>query len=331
VRRSAQAARFAFAAVWMCVARAAPAAPAATFEELARNAAPVSDLGMLLWPFVDDCRRSNGDLDRARCETVRGFLKARLPGRTFLYTREDAEAVLASGYDARTKAVRLTVAGCLACKQLVEVGPGERRYVTLKMPSRGTSGGPVAAEAARASVGLATAADADRWTKDVQPFLRVELVFEPMDQPWTIGVSRGYAFNPVGVRVSNRCTGEVVFSQPPSGAEAPRDSQCAEPAGTDAAEAAEEPAETLAPAAINQALGEVRGALDACVDQFKMPGTARLVFVVAASGLVQSVKVQGSVAGTPLADCLSGVARKVSFPAFRGPVQRFTYPVTLRR
>src|SRR5581483_3559041 len=105
-----------------------------------------------------------------------------------------------SSYDPRTRALRLTVPGCLACRELVEVA-GERRYVTVRAPSRGPSGGPVAAELARASVPLATPVEAETWRRKVLPNLRVEVLFRPTDETWTIGSSRGQAFAPVGVRV----------------------------------------------------------------------------------------------------------------------------------
>jgi len=308
----------------------AGAAPGATFEDLAREAAPVHDLGMLLAPFVDDCRRAAGDVERSRCETVRGALRSRLPGRSFLFTRDGADGVVMTPFDPRTRSARLTVVGCLACKQLVEAAPGERRYVTLKAPTRGPSGGPVAAEVARASVNLASPADAEKWAKTVQPFLRVELLFRPADQPWVVGVSKGYAFEPLGVRVYNRCTGEVLLSEPPSRGQAPREPQCT-PADAEEAEEPPEPAVALTPAQINQVMAGARPELDACAAEHRRPGTARLVFVVPASGTPETVTVEGSVAGTPLGQCLAGVGMKVKFPAFRGEKQRFKYPVPLKR
>jgi hypothetical protein len=325
VRLAARAALLACAAVY-----AGPALAAPGFEELARQAEPVSDLGMLLAPFVDDCRRGP-ELERLRCESVRASLRARLPARTFLYARDGAEAVPASPFDPRLRGLRLTVVGCLSCKQLVEAAPGERRYVTLKVPTRGPSGGPVAAEVARATVSVASPAEAEKWIRTVQPFLRVELLFHPADQPWTVGVSRGYAFSPVGVRVYNRCTGEVLYSDPPSLGPAPRESQCVPAASESEAEEAKEPPEMLSPAAINEAMAQARPDLAACLADSRMRGTARLAFQVAGSGLPETVTVEGPAAGTPLGECLAAAGMKVKFPAFRGEKQRFKYPVPLRQ
>jgi hypothetical protein len=238
--------------------------------------------------------------------------------------------VVASAYDARARAVRLIVTGCLACQQLVEAGAGERRYLTLGAPSRGPSGGPVAAELARGSVSLATPADAETWARTVRPTLRVEVLFRPADQPWTVGASRGHAFVPVGVRVYDRCTGEVLLSQPPSEARAPQESPCAAAESAEAPSAGEEAPESLSPAAINAAMKAVRGELAACLDRDRTPPTPRLAFEVAGSGEPVSVHAEGTAAGTSLGDCLAGVAMKVRFPAFRGESQHFVYPVTRR-
>jgi hypothetical protein len=306
------------------------AAPGAAFEDLARQAAPVTDLGMLLAPFVDDCRRTQGELERARCELVRASLRARLPERNFIFTRDGADGVVLAPFDPRARAARLTVVGCLSCQQLVEAAPGERRYVTLRVPTRGPSGGPVAAEVARASVNVGSPADAEKWARTVQPSLRVELVFRPADQPWTIGVSRGYAFVPVGVRVYNRCTGEVLASDPPSREPAPRESQCT-PAEVTEAETPEEAPTALTSTTINEVMSQARGELQGCVAESRVKGTARLVFEVAATGVPETVTVEGSAAGTPVGECLAGVGMKVKFPPFRGEKQRFKYPVSLRR
>jgi hypothetical protein len=144
-----------------------------------------------------------------------------------------------------------------------------------------------------------------------------------------VGVSRGYAFAPVGVRVYNRCTGEVLYSEPPSQRPAPRETQCS-PAQAER-EPETEPAETLSPTAINEAMGHARAEIAACVAASRTRGTARLVFAVAPSGLPETVTVEGAAAGTPLGECLAAAGMKVKFPEFRGEKQRFKYPVALRK
>src|SRR5437762_3363328 len=116
MRRSLRRAGWTIAAA-LTVAAPGPAraAQGSTFEEVAMQAAPVTDLGMLVSPFVDDCRHAKREPERARCLAVRTFLHKDLPGRTFVTTREGAEVVTVATYDPRIKGFRLAVAGCLAC------------------------------------------------------------------------------------------------------------------------------------------------------------------------------------------------------------------------
>jgi hypothetical protein len=312
-------------ALWLALVTAA--ASGTTFEEVAMKAAPVTDLGMLVSPFVDDCKRRR-DIDRERCSGVRGFLRKNLPGRTFVVSRDDVVSV--SAYDGRARGFHVAVLGCLACKQPVEAGPEkERRFVTLKAPAKGM--GPGKAELGRGTVTFASLAESEAWTKTVQPHLRAELVFQPADEPWSVGGSRGYTFKPLAYRVYDACTGTVVVSQPPSQGPAQKAASCnAEAsAGGEATSAAGETA-PLAPGAINSALGDSRLEFDTCIKRFPMPGSAQLAFAVASSGVVQSVAVEGPVAGTALAECLVDAGQRVKFPAFKGEVQRFKYPLKLK-
>src|SRR5690348_9546849 len=156
------------------------AASGTTFEEVAMKAAPVSDLGMLVSPFLDDCHRKR-EIDRERCAGVRSFLRKDLPGRTFVFGKEGGEVIAVSGYDGKAHGFHVGVLGCLACKQPVEAGPErERRFVTLKTPAKGAA--PGRTELGRGTVTFASAAESEKWSKTVAPHLRAELVFQPADE-----------------------------------------------------------------------------------------------------------------------------------------------------
>jgi hypothetical protein len=305
------------------------AASGTTFEEVAMKAAPVSDLGMLVSPFLDDCKRRR-EIDRERCAGVRSFLRKSLPGRTFLVSKDGAEAVAVSGYDGKAHGFHVSVLGCLACKQPVEAGPDrERRFVTLKTPGKGAA--PGKSELGGGTVTFTSVAESEKWSKSVQPHLRAELVFQPADEPWGAGGSRGYTFKPLAYRVYDACTGEVVVSQPPSQGPAQKAASCtAEVGGVAQGQSTTAPGAPLEPGAINSTLAEARPELEACTKRFPMPGTAQLAFAVASSGVVQSVVVEGAAAGTALAECLSDAASRVKFPPFKGEVQRFKYPLKLK-
>ena len=311
------------------VSAAAPAA-AGTFEQVASQAAPVNDLGMLVSPFVDECRRKR-EIDRARCLGVRTVLRKTLPARTFVVSRDATDTISVSGYDGRARGFHVGVYSCLACKQPIEAGPErERRFVTLKAPVRGLAPGKT--ELGRGTVTFASVAESEKWAHTVQPRLRAELVFQPSDEPWTAGPSRGYTFRPLAYRVYDPCTGDVVYSQPPSQGPAPKANNCsAEGAAAADATTTTAPGAPLEPGAINSVMAGARPDFDTCIQRFPMPGTAQLAFAVASSGVVQSVTVEGPAAGTALAECLTDAGGRVKFPAFKGEVQRFKYPLPLKR
>jgi hypothetical protein len=308
-------------------------AAGATFEEVAAQATPIADLAMLLPPFVDDCARSRREPERGRCLGIRAFLRRDLPARSFVITRPGAEAITVSDYEGSLRGYRLTVSGCLACDQPVQAG-AERRFVTLKAPGRGARSLRSGTVLGHTAISFPDPVAAEGWARAVQPHLRVEYVFQPADETWTAGAVRGLAFKALAFRVYDACTGAVAFSQPPSREPAAKDAGCtpapAVAAAANAVEAAP-PEPPLDAPTINTAVMAVRGDFDACVKQFPMPGTATLAFVVAPTGIPQSVAVEGGAAGTPLAQCLTEVATKVRFPVFQGPHQRFKYPLNLKR
>jgi hypothetical protein len=315
------------------LALAPPArAAGASFEELAGKASAVTDLGMLLAPFVDDCSRKTKEPDRARCLGVRSFLRRTLPGRSFVVTRPGAEAVTVSDYDATVKGFRLAVSGCLACNPPVQAG-GERRFVTLKTPAKGAKSLRAGTELGRTTVAFANVTESEKWAKAVRPKLRAEFVFQPVDESWTAGASRGLSWKPLAFRVFDPCTGTVVFSQPPSREAAAKDAGCNAVEAQPVAKVDQPPdgREPLDPNTINSAVSAVRNDFDACIKQYPMPGTATLVFAVASTGMPQSVAVEGGPAGTALGQCLIDAGTRVRFPEFHGAAQRFKYPLPLRR
>ncbi len=302
------------------------AATLTTWEDLSREAAPAGDLTALVAAYTDDCRLAKHDLDRVRCVGAQAFLKKSLPGRRFIASVDGKQAVSISEYDARIKGVRLTIAGCLACDKPVEIGR-EKRFVTLKDPGQGRSLA-ASVDLEKSDLNLGGVPQTKEWLQKVKPHLRVEFVFQPKDAVWSQGGKRGVAFEAVGTRVVDDCTGEVIFSHPRSMGPAPA-GRCGD--GDDKAKAVaaavdDDGGERLSSAAISEALKGVHVDLEGCLDQFRMPGTPMLSFVVGANGLPQTVVVEGSHAGTALAQCLVDVARHAQFPE-SGSARRFKYPV----
>lgn len=329
--------------VQAATASSALCAPAAasgdSFEALVANASGTVDLPTLVHPFVDDCKEGRRELDRARCRSTASYLKRTLHERAFVAVVTDPDVVSLSAYDARVKGFRLTLAGCLACKEPVVAGGGagrgDQRFVTLVEPTAGGESLMESVEIARASVAFDGVAQSQAWLKDVKPHLRAEFVFAPADKPWTVGPSRGFAFKLLGARVFNHCTGEVVYSKPPSSGPAEKFQEARECDAGDAQPVARD-ASGLAPQlsaqAINQGVAPAREAMEACLAKAGTKATAMVAFVVpGATGVPTSVTIQGPLGGTEAGLCVLEAARTVTFPRFARESQRFTYPVRLRR
>ena len=309
-------------------------ATADTFEALLATAQPSVDLGTLIAPFVEDCEGARREIDKARCRGTVAFLKRTMPGRSYAAIVPDADAITVSEYDARVKGFRLGAVGCLACKEPVSTGKGDaKRMVTLRMPDKSARTLPSSVEVAQASLSFKDVGASKAWLADVRPNLRVQYVFEPRPTAWTYGPSRGLAFNLLGARIFNHCTGEVLYSQPKSQGKADRYTdadECRQSAGEQ--EVSETLRAKLAGADIARAMQEIKPEIDRCHKQFRLRGRADLEFVVNGStGLPRSLVVKGSLGGTTLGQCLTDAARKARFPAFTQESQSFSYPVLFGR
>lgn len=315
----------------------------ATFEALAANAVRTNDLGTLLAPFVETCDGEKRELEKLRCRTVQSYLREVLPQRSFSMTVDDPAAIAISDFDAAIKGYRLGLAGCLACTAPVSVGrSGQRRLVTVKAPQKEAESLAKSVEISRNTLAFDNLVDAKRWLEDVRPFLRAEFLFQPEDNEWSFGPSRGYAFKLLGGRVYNRCTGEVLLSRPPSTREADKpaagqqDETCARAraaetvAAGDSAEDGNLP-ENLSTAAIATSMRQIQPDVMACFEKFHVPGNAQLAYIVGGNGLVQSIRITGAFDGTPTGSCVLDAGKNAKFARFKAARQSFTYPFLLRR
>jgi hypothetical protein len=313
----------------------APAGPAwaqGTFEAVAGSATPASDLGMLAAPALQDCGKARREIDKARCRGMRAALDRSLGTKRYVRVVDEPQVIAVSAYEAGVRGYRMRLVGCLTCQEPVDAGDGEKLWVTLKAPGQGAENLIAGVELARPAMTFANAEEARAWFDRSKPQLRAEFVFAAKGGAWTYKKYRGVAFQPIASRIFNRCTGEVVYSDPPSQGRAT-------PIGGDDCSASSEPkAEAPAAAggaldavAINQTLGEARADFEACDHKHKVKGTAYLDFLVAPTGgSAMKVTVKGSLGGTPAAECLIEAALKAKFPKWSGKAKQFQYPVQMR-
>src|SRR5262245_36579753 len=93
---------------------AAAAESGETFEGLAAGATRVAEIDTLLVPAIVDCAGGRREIDRARCQGIRSFMRSSLPKRSFVALVDEPGVVWVSDYDARVRGYRIKVAGCLA-------------------------------------------------------------------------------------------------------------------------------------------------------------------------------------------------------------------------
>jgi hypothetical protein len=326
----------------------ADGAAAPTFETLARGAVQTTDVATVLAPLIDSCGGEMREVDRARCRATTGYLRRTLPSQTFEVRATDPAAIDLSSYDAAATGYHLALTGCLACSQPMALGSrGERRLVTLAKPDRTAPTLAAGVRVAKHTFTFSDVAAAKKWIEAERPFLTAEFLFQPQVEgaEFTIGMAPGVALKLVGGRVYNRCTGEVLLSQPPSIAPAARSRENAgadcgggpgatlaastAPAGGEASGDAAAPDE-LSKTAIGEVLGKIRPQLYDCYEKYRVPGALVLSYVVGGDGAVQSVKIGSAFAGTPTGSCALDIARDVKFPAFKRDRQEFKYLVYLR-
>jgi hypothetical protein len=273
-----------------------------------------------------------------------------------------------SDYDAGIRGYRVGLSGCVACSKPVAVGnSGKRGLITVGAPRKGIEPLATAVEITRGTVGFEALPEAKRWLAEVRPTLRAELVFRPADKEWTFGPHRGYALELLAGRIYNRCTGEILLSKPPSTGIADRpppgreqeDPACAPQRATVASASApagggntaaaapdplggasggdgdsggdqQQPTE-LSHSAIAESMGQIRAQVFACYQKFQVPGSVQLSYEVASNGTVQSIRLGGTLEGTPTGDCVLEAGKNARFPRFQAASQKFTYPFFLRK
>jgi hypothetical protein len=279
-----------------------------------------------------------------RCRTARAYLRKAIPQRSFWAVVDDPDTLSVSEYDGAIKGYHLSVSGCLACARPVVVGrTNEQRLITVKAPEKAPDKAPnreagtlrAAVEINKSSVAFDSLPEAKSWFAHSRLELRTQFVFRPSDTEWTFGADRGYAMTLLGMRVFNRCSGEVLVSRPVStrNVDIPgidegcrrHDSKSDAPAPKDD----DLPAE-MTRRDITASMNNIRPQVFACFEKFKVPGLAQYDFVIAGNGTVSSVRLSGAFFGTPTGVCLLEAAQNARFPRFSRERQQFVYPFFLR-
>jgi hypothetical protein len=310
----------------LVVAPRAAWAQKSTFEDLAADAEHVAELGDIVRPYVDHCD-DKADEARRVCEGVREFLQGHALDRRLAM---DVEGALDVGpYQLKTRSIPVTVRACVTCAAAGIDVDGTK--VWLGVPGR--------TELAKRAVPLAPE-EVKPWEEGVRRQLRAEVLFTLAKRPAT-GVSGAHALGVevVGWRVYNRCTGEVLWSEPASAGRAPVVNvetcpKTVSPEEAQAKAAAAEPPDTrpakLGRYEIEQALEPARPKVKACYEQYEVGGRADVLLDIQGNGILQAARLHGAFDGTPTGRCVLKALEGIKFPPSRAAKQTVEIPFYLR-
>ncbi|MBI5481336.1 MAG: zinc-ribbon domain-containing protein [Deltaproteobacteria bacterium] len=88
--------------------------------------------------------------------------------------------------------------------------------------------------------------------------------------------------------------------------------------------------ERLEPSDIQKGMRGIKGRVQGCYDQYKVPGMVSVSVTIGSSGRVSSASVTGKFAGTPTGACVAGAVKGAKFDRFKGAALTITYPFVLR-
>jgi predicted Zn finger-like uncharacterized protein len=77
-------------------------------------------------------------------------------------------------------------------------------------------------------------------------------------------------------------------------------------------------------------MGKIKAKVQACYDQFKVPGMVMVAVTIQKSGTVSTASAGGSFAGTPTGGCVEKAVKSATFGKFKGASQSISYPFSLR-
>lgn len=310
------------------------AASAQPWDQLARAAERIEarDLPVLFWAATAECDRLSDDMLRRQCLRIRLTRGVAATGKTYLL-RGDAAALVAGEWDAAHAGVSLTIRGCLACAETIDVG-GARRHVVTRGGVTVDGTEVVAAAVYRGIRRLDDEAAAKRWKTRVLPRLRLELIVRAPTKPelWTQGGRSGYFVELLGYRLYDPCDGTVLAAQPSAGTASVDGSTCEAdlPGRAPMRVETNEPPFQLSPEDVRRVLKDVNPAVYQCYDSYGVPGRADVYIDIKNDGTVRFVEVRGAFADTPTGTCVGEAVKRARFPRFKRESIQIHYPYLLR-
>ena len=311
-----------------CVLVLAGSAAAETFEEIAVRARKLPDAGAVVFPFADQCKLGK-DMARRACQGIRAARQAALVGKRWLTTAPGGAVV--GRFDLKGT-VPVVARGCVLC-----VGAkleGDEWYIVTKGALSSSEAGLAGPELGSVQQKVADEAAAKKFASESA--LATEAVFAlTADKVQDKGGSHALTAEVLAWRVVDRCTGQVLVSEPDSAADAAPTAKKEECGGSVGKRPKEPPKDDGLPVQLSRwdvqrSMSALRGAVNECHKKYQIPGNANASVEINSDGSVKSVSLKGDFVGTPTGTCLIKVVQGAKFPPFKKGPMRVEYPFILR-
>jgi hypothetical protein len=284
---------------------------------VAERAAGGADVAGRLWATAARCRDKDPHL-RRQCERVRESTLAR-NADAMVVVPVDAAAIQVGEWQAKTKSVPVTLRGCVACAEPVDLAGKPTFIVTRGAASREGKGvvGPTVAKAERSFEDEISAAE---WRDAGATKLKAELLVRIPKAP--IRVPGGLAVELVGFRLWDPCDGTLLAGSEGAKAGPLEEGACKSNAPS---------AERLGEEDVREALDPVRQDIQRCAWRFQTQGDGKIAVKVGKDGVIQTAEVRGDFAGTPAGNCVVNAVRKAKFREIKRDHQLIVIPFTFAR
>ncbi len=311
------------------VAALTSAASAETFEEISASARKLPDASLLVFPFADACKLE-GDLARRACQGIRAARQAALVGKRWVTT---ATGGVGFGKFDLKGTLPVIARGCILC--VASKPEGDPWFIVSKGTLAGDAGALAGPDLGFVNQKVADEASAAKYATEMAPQLATELVFAlTADKPAAKGGASALTAEVLAWRIVDRCTGDVLASEPDSAASAAPSGK-AENCGGQVGRPKDVPKDDGLPIVLSRwevqrGMSAVRGLVQDCHKKYQIPGNANAVVEINSDGSVKSVSLKGDFVGTPTGTCLIKVVQQAKFPPFKKGPMRVDYPFILR-
>jgi hypothetical protein len=305
----------------------------AKWEDISGKAIHLTNLEKAVGPFLQKCGNTNSRPD-LHCRAIREYMQRRTTRKIFT-AFSDNGALSFGNYDNAKFEYPIKILGCITCNKPASFDPllfkKNKFYIASKTEPVKSKTGLKWSELSKFTMPVDPRKLGD-FLKNTKPFLKVQVLFR---------VTKGKIFNPKlghqgitlhtgGFRVVNVCTGEILYSNPPSRGKGPIFKAGCKSTKKVVKDPSKNLPKKLSNSSILKVIKSIRKKIKSCYEIFQIPGKAKVsVKVSGKTGKVIYTKVKGSFSGTPTATCILKYVKGLVFSKFKNKKQSFRYTFNL--